>query len=621
MPPDSQESQALIFWRPKYLFFPPVQEPPPPTRVFRHIDLAEEREDLRREYERRRPFFGPDTPPSHTPNHEIIFPQLFLNDTFLRLIRNSPRQLPIIKFTPQINSDYDTTPNKIHSDHSDATRQTEAYIEEIHEDNEEAESSLESIDETSTFPFATEQIEDVVKKPTKITLKRKSQDMHEEDDVFSSNYQFRSTNLSSKKAKSDDDASKEQWRVGRRPGFQGSFVAPKRTSSGEDENSTASGNNSGKKRILSQNITASAEKVLKKPFKPPTRVSPSFKSGSKLQLRSRDLVEVSSPFTSPTETPDERIITPSTPQNKFPFPKIDPFFPDFPTPPSSSSSRSRSVPSRKVKPVKPFKTPIRTNRSSAPSPSSTNTPSRPERNAIYPTSKPTQSTNEMSNRQSKNDELKDLQNEIMISKQAIKYLREDDNARLRELIDIWKNAGREVVEKLFGIVPEPVQSNNSTNINYHDSNHPVSSSYWNSSTSTSSMSMAIGEDQMEFIRNARRNDNGDIIDDEGNVLMIGEDEGDIDHFWNHLGINHNYSSSDTRNRSNRYQYNYDNYDLNHTKYDNEDQSSPYENQSQVEAQSNEQGWNYASLMKIFGVDPDLFGWDPVNEDWKEHDEE
>ncbi|WWD06720.1 hypothetical protein V865_004815 [Kwoniella europaea PYCC6329] len=338
--------------------------------------------------------------------------------------------------------------------------------------------------------------------------------------------------------------------------------------------------------------------------------------------KSRDLVEVSSPFTSPSEPPDEKIInTPSTSQYKFPIAKIDPFFPDFPTPPSSSSSRSRSVPSRKVKPVKPFKTPIRTNRSSAPSPSSTKTPSRPERNAIYPTSKPTDSTNEMINKPGTHDELKDLQNEIMISKQAIKYLREDDNARLRELIDMWKNAGRKVVEKLFGIVPEPIQSNNSTNINYHNSNHPVSSSYWNSSTSTSSMSMAIGEEQMEFIRNARRNDNGDIIDDEGNVLMIGEDEGDIDHFWNHLGTTQNYSSSDTRNRSSRYQYNYDNCELNHTKYDNEDQSSSNENQSQVEAQSIEQQWNYASLMKIFSVDPHLFGWDSVNEDWKEHDKE
>ncbi|OCF72685.1 hypothetical protein I204_07069 [Kwoniella mangroviensis CBS 8886] len=615
---DSQESRALIVWRPRYLFFPPVQEPPPPTRVFRHVDLIEEEEARCKEYESMRSFLGPSTALLHTPNHEIIFPQIFLNNTFLRFLRNPPRQLPIIKLTSQHSSNYDTTHSDSTNVRSDPTRQTEAYIEEIHEDNEEAESSLESIDETSTFPFPSKQIEYVANKPTKITLKRKSQDMHEEDDVFSSIYQPSSANLSSKKAKSDDDAAKEQWRVGRRPGFQGSFVAPKRTSSGE-ENSNESVNDSGKKRTLSQNITSSAEKVLKKPFKPPTRISPSIKSRSKPQLKSRDLVEVSSPSTSPTEKNHEKINTPSTPQNKFSFPKVDPFFPDFPTPPSSSSSPSRSVQSRKIKPVKPFKSPIRTNRSSAPSPSSISTTNKPGNNTVYPTSKV--STDEKCKLQSKYNELKKLQNEVMISKQAIKYIREDDNTRLKELIDMWKNAGREVVEKLFGIVPEPVQSDGPTNMNYSSSNHPVSSSYWNSSTSSSSMSSAIGEDQMEFIRNARRNDNGDIIDDEGNVMMIGEDEGDIQQFWNNLGTNQHYNKSESGNRSSRYQYNYDKYDLNHTKYDHEDQSSSYENQFQVDIQSNEQGWNYARLMKMFSVDPDLFGWDPVEEDWMEQDEE
>nr|XP_019048050.1 hypothetical protein I302_04672 [Kwoniella bestiolae CBS 10118]OCF26980.1 hypothetical protein I302_04672 [Kwoniella bestiolae CBS 10118] len=577
----SQDSQALIVWRPQYLFFPPVQEPPPPTRVFRHVDLVEEECEGGMEYESRRLVFRPNTHPTHTPNHEIIFPQLFLNNTFLRFIRNPPGQISLIPVPPSSDNYYTTHPYP--NDPLDTNHQPQAFIEEIQEEEEEPESSLESIDETTPLPLPlptpTEPAKKI-RKTTKITLKRKSPEYHEEEDVFSSNYQPHLTDPPLKKTKTGEDASVEQWRVGRRPGFQGSFVAPRKTTNDEDGD-PGDGGSSEKKRTFSQSIT-SAEKVLRKPFRSPTRIPPKTKINSS---PTTDLIELSSPFTSlhnNTSSTDTHAPTNNTDPDPYEFPKIDPYFPDFPTPPSTSSS-SRS---RRSKPSKPFKTPIRTNRSSAPSPSPLSTRGITSSNTLRP----------MGGGNEDNTRIRELQNEIMIFKQAIKYLREDDNSRLKELILLWRNAGREVVEKLFGIIPRPASSSNDVMPRYQQ----TSASYWNTESGEEG-----NLEQMEFIRNAQRNDKGDLVDDEGNVLMIGEDDRDIERFWDGLGGG---GRSSGTNWSSRYE------NVNYDRYENE--SSSYDR-----PESTTQEWNYAGLMRMFSVDPDLFGWDAVNEDWKEQEQE
>ncbi|WRT69044.1 uncharacterized protein IL334_006027 [Kwoniella shivajii] len=613
----SNSSKALILWKPKYLFFPPVQEPPPPSRVFRHVDLIMENEE-------ERPFFGPVLlHSSHNPHHESIFPDLFVNDTFLRYVLYPPRSLPpFIDVSPPFTELFTHPSNTL----------THSQDESITDSEERGGSVtiLESIDEDPLPPPSSSS----KKKPAKITLKRKSPD---EDDFFSTpDHQDQSADQDlpsdSHRSKTDEEASIEQWRVGRRPGFQGSFIAPRKTPKEEEEKDS-------RKRTFGQSILSSAEKVLKKPFRMPTKIPP----------KTANLVEEIHPFDIPNDTarsffsPSSHSSTHSSPLNpvtpksssditsisdlkstpqSISNSKLDPFFPEFPfhnVQPSSTPTRSAKRPITSS----PFKTPLRKERSTAPSPSSKSHNTRivnyPKSSALAsgPTFLPPIEGQNFSKSQSQS-QVNSLQNEVLMLKKAIKYTTESDDERLNELIILWRGAGRDIVEKLFAIVPKPnLENNNSNGYNITDQSTP---SYWNSTHGNDNGNdnndgTDLTEEQVAFLKNAERNQDGEPIDDEGNLLIPNHDERDMKMFWDSLsggdgdgnvgGHRDRRSGTSWSNQAphNSYQRNGEKYGQNiHT-------SSP------TNPKPDPTVWDFAALMRMFNVDPSLLGWNADEEDW------
>ncbi|WWC91224.1 uncharacterized protein L201_006166 [Kwoniella dendrophila CBS 6074] len=634
----SRYSQALIIWQPKYLFFPPVQEPPPPKRIFRHVDLEEE-EDVGVHMRTTRSFFGPIVSCLfQMQDHEYIFPQLFINDTFLRSIRNPPKYFSFDHHTYV----YQFHPNILNKSELDLLHHQadEAYIEEIQEEEgppEEKESSLESIDEKSPFlpptPLSPPHSPGSrFNKPTKTVWKRKSPEA-EPDDIFSINTD------QPKRHKSNEDQSIDQWRVGKRPGFQGSFIAPKKVIHAEDEEeggqSQPEHDRKSRKRTFSQSIHYSSEKVLKKPFKPPTRVLLKPKSPTSPPS---DIFDTASTSTSPglttstnDSTPSDKshsLRTPST--NCFPLPKVDPYFPEFPTPPSmstSTSSRTARTPTSK-----PFKTPMRTNRSTAPSPS-TETTRHSNRKIIHPSSRSLSNENRNGNsrtRPSNQAEITKLEKEVLTMKQAIKYYDSPEDEKLKELVNIWRNAGRDIVEKLFMIIPKPMEydhpssssvspySTNSTS-RYNTNGYSTSTNYWKSSLYDDEFNS--NDEQKNYLNNAHRNDKGELVDDDGIPLIQCESDKEMESFWESLvkeSENVNKITSKTISREKicgSYQEWLTDVLLANSQSESDTTSIPLASES-CTSEEKSQEWNYESLMKLYGIDPDLLGWDKVDEDWK-----
>ncbi|WWC64047.1 uncharacterized protein I303_106654 [Kwoniella dejecticola CBS 10117] len=639
----SRDSQALILWQPRYLFFPPVQEPPPPTQVFRHVDLGQ-RDG--RSIRRQRSIFGPATPnEAHTPDHESIFPQIYLNNTFLRFILNPPRHLHTIQLAPHPSfSGYTNTIT-----HPDRSSRTEAFIEDVQEDadvsmedsDEEEEeekieerqvdeadakeSSLESIDEGCTISPAPTPDKPTAR-PTKIVLKRKSpeparlEEDRERPEEGVDEDVFQSTDIRAKRSKSNEKM--EQWRVGKRPGYQGSFIAPKKIVQSEDNHGggTEGGSIIGRKRTFNEDITSSAEKVLKKPFKPPTRVI----LRPKLNTKPSPTIETLPPSSSPPST----LIKESPSSSPIVLPKVDPFFPDFPTPPypylqEPAKDEPKSKTKSKIS-AKPFKTPAKlTAPTSFPTPTPTpkaNSRSRSTNSHdIYPTPMSLRSKKSTDTRSANShSEMTALQNEIMITKQALKYLREDDDEKLRDLVVIWRNAGREIVEKLFGVVPKPIDfGDNAPTKIFARYNRP---SFFAEDELLGVPSGSLSNDQLEYIKNAPRNRDGEVCDEDGISLMLGVSQREQDRFWEEVTSGKQGDSNQKRWSSQT--------PLNYTVHKRTTSSTPTEKlswqsrslsepESESEAESQLQEWNYAALMRMYGVDPALLGWNEVVEDWEE----
>ncbi|WWD21158.1 hypothetical protein CI109_105641 [Kwoniella shandongensis] len=571
-------SRALVLWKPKHLFLPPVQEPPPPSRVFRHIDLE-------MEGEKKRSIYFTDPNEKHTPDHEIALPELILNDTFRRLIYGIPRTITYRPYSPATRppSYASTLPNQdvnksqVHDYHQRA----------FHDDNSMEESPIPPPKKKRPLTSS------------KIVLKRKSPEPQHQD-IFGSPGDLHQ--LPVKKHKTsineiEEDASIEQWRVGKRPGHQGSFRTPNILPD-EPAGAPASTSQCEKKRSLSQSIASSAERVLKKPFRPPTRILP-LKSATKRARSSspppqqRMTLRPSSPPALPTHRSTHTSSSITTSAFKSPLPGsstthtlTDPPLPDF-LRKSPNSNR------RLTRPNKAFKTPSRSDRSPAPFIStSTN---RSARNA---------SGNSQAQAQ-----VASLQNEILMLKKAIKYDEEDDETHLHFLVHQWRNAGRDIVERLFELVPRPEHQFDQQETKY--SSQKQASHGTNSWTDQGRVppTPTLTRDQLDYIRNAPTNEDGEPVDEEGDPLipdMEGTDE-EMKKVMIGLLEKDRYGQEKYKSHWSSQSSNFDT---------NTSGNYPTSTTSRPQADRNE--WNFASLMQAMGVDPSLLGWNNDTEDWIEY---
>ncbi|KAK8843327.1 hypothetical protein IAR55_006982 [Kwoniella newhampshirensis] len=555
----SNVSRALILWRPTHLFFPPVQEPPPPKRIFRHIDLEEERPG------KRRSIYFRDPNEKHTPDHEIALPELVLNGTFRQLIFGIPKALPYRSY-PQASPSHTTHGRQ------NLTRLSSSTFPIQNIDDQHA------MEPDPHHPWSPK------KRPLtqQIVLERKGVD---NENVFAYAKSFhRNFNGTHKvvptRIDSDEEARMEQWRVGKRPGHQGSFRTPNRL---PDEDETPP---KAKKRSLSQSIASSAERVLKKPFRPPTRTSPLKPATSRARSDSPPKSPLSlrpdSPRSLPTYRPQTSFKSPVTSSKQIiPFPD---FRSSVPSRNSFSSPRSG----------RPFKTPVR---STAPSPST--------QASHYAHSGSGGDSHDHA-------QAVGLQNEILILKKAIKYNDGNDESHLQSFIHQWRNAGRDIVERLFSIIPRPTQGDTdmiqsqmaTTRSNGYDPSTPRTS-YWSEQGNHFSAAPGLSMDQIECIRNAPTNEDGEPVDEEGNLLIPdgGATEEEMKRYIFGLREKKSYFQGQfsSQRSSGTSAFGFES--------DAGDSSTP------VPSIADPTEWHYGTLMQALGVDPSLLGWDNVNEDW------
>lgn len=84
---------------------------------------------------------------------------------------------------------------------------------------------------------------------------------------------------------------------------------------------------------------------------------------------------------------------------------------------------------------------------------------------------------------------------------------------LQEDIDLWRIGGREVVERIFAIMPPQEQPKGST----HGPGHPGQGPYaWSGETPRGAI---LTYEQRDFLARAPTNDEGDPVDYEGNLLL------------------------------------------------------------------------------------------------------
>ncbi|KAK4683864.1 hypothetical protein P7C73_g6352, partial [Tremellales sp. Uapishka_1] len=106
-------------------------------------------------------------------------------------------------------------------------------------------------------------------------------------------------------------------------------------------------------------------------------------------------------------------------------------------------------------------------------------------------------------------EINRLEKENRIFKQAYKYKTEpEDEQRVVELIGIWKEAGREITEKLFDLLPKPEEG---------ERDRPYQSFGYDFGGRREDD--ALTNAQREFLRNAPRNEDGDAVNEDGVPLI------------------------------------------------------------------------------------------------------
>ncbi|ODN95846.1 hypothetical protein L198_04464 [Cryptococcus wingfieldii CBS 7118] len=339
-----------------------------------------------------------------------------------------------------------------------------------------------------------------------------------------------------------------QWRVGKTPGHQGSHSRSVKASTGREDG----GFNAGHKRSLSQSIAGAATRVLKKPFRPPSRV-----------VLQKTTSAPSSPFS------DSSTRQPSTPSSSERTVVTD-------TPARGIKNTPPATRIRSAKLARPFRTPLRSSRSNAPSPVTVvqAAPSSP-----YNPGPP----------QTGQAALTALQNEVLMLKKAIRYDAQDSAGRLQELIVMWRSAGREMVEKLYDLIPRPDPG---TSDNPYISN-PTPSGYWQESSASNGLS----SEQEEILAKAPRNKDGDPVDADGNLLIPDVADQDMGALMKEIESSTLYGDQVKGNG----------------RFHEKEETPMCDRRDRIA--EDPMVWNYGTVLRGLGVDPPLFGWNTEAEDW------
>lgn len=100
----------------------------------------------------------------------------------------------------------------------------------------------------------------------------------------------------------------------------------------------------------------------------------------------------------------------------------------------------------------------------------------------------------------------------MLLKKAAKYENDDSAGRLEELIIQWRNAGREMVERLFSLIPRPLDDGLLQTSSAYAPN--AFSSGWYEGPST----LELTPEQQDYLAKAPLNKDDEPVDTEGNAF-------------------------------------------------------------------------------------------------------
>jgi len=118
-------------------------------------------------------------------------------------------------------------------------------------------------------------------------------------------------------------------------------------------------------------------------------------------------------------------------------------------------------------------------------------------------------------------QIANLESKVRKLNQALTYIENPEKvAELQDLVDVWRAGGREIVERLFHIVPRPEEFSSALRHGQTSS----TSFQWSDDVKRPSM---MTQEQRDYLAHAPTDDDGDPIDSEGNSLlpdMMSQDE-------------------------------------------------------------------------------------------------
>lgn len=123
----------------------------------------------------------------------------------------------------------------------------------------------------------------------------------------------------------------------------------------------------------------------------------------------------------------------------------------------------------------------------------------------------------------------------MLLKKAAKYENDDSAGRLEELIIQWRNAGREMVERLFSLIPRPLDDGLLQTSSAYAPN--AFSSGWYEGPST----LELTPEQQDYLAKAPLNKDDEPVDTEGNLLFENEGDQDVVKYLQKLEENKTYA--------------------------------------------------------------------------------
>lgn len=118
----------------------------------------------------------------------------------------------------------------------------------------------------------------------------------------------------------------------------------------------------------------------------------------------------------------------------------------------------------------------------------------------------------------------------MLLKKAVKYDNENSATHLKELIIQWRNGGREMVERLFSLIPRPLDDSFLHSSAYAPNTF---SSRWYEGPST----LELSPEQQHYLAKASLNKDDEPVDAEGNLLFENEEEQDVVKYLQKMGEN------------------------------------------------------------------------------------